>query len=79
MITEKDNTMYTEEEIDKLDLVREMKATMQEPRPFKPAPRVRQPWRGALNWKKHKARQAKKRRDANRRGKRTRKAQRRAS
>lgn len=79
MITEKDNTMYTEEEIDKLDLVRQLKTTRQEQRPFEPAPRVRQPWRGTLNWEKHKAKQAKKRRDANRRGKRTRKAQRRAT
>lgn len=50
-----------------------------EPAKFEPAPRVRHPWLGTLNWKRHKDRLARKRRDANRRGKRTRKAQRRAS
>lgn len=49
------------------------------PAEFKPAPRIRDPWKGALNWKRHKAKQAGKRKARNVAARKSRKAQRRAS
>lgn len=49
-----------------------------EPAKFVPAPRVRHPWLGTLNWKRHKDRLAARRKAANKRARQTRKAQRRA-
>jgi len=49
-----------------------------EPAKFEPAPRVRHPWLGTLNWEGHKDRLAARRKAANKRARQTRKAQRRA-
>ena len=46
--------------------------------PFRPGQRVRRPWLGTLNWERHKAKLARKRRAGNIQARKTRKAQRRA-
>ncbi len=46
---------------------------------FKPAPRIRRPWLGSLNWEHHKRKLESMRRAANKQARQTRKAQRRAS
>ena len=43
---------------------------------FKPAPRIRRPWLGTLNWERHKRKMERKRRAANKLARQTRKAQR---
>ena len=48
------------------------------PKPFVPRPRVRNPWRGTLNWARHKEKLAGKRKARNIAGRKTRRAQRRA-
>lgn len=75
MITEK-MTQQDRDIIEQIKAVQAMNAKGR--KPFRPRPRVRRPWLGTLNWERHKAKLAKKRKARNIQARKTRKAQRRA-
>lgn len=80
MITEKlTQGKLTQQDRDILKQIRAAQAVQAKGRaPYKPRPRVRRPWLGTLNWERHKAKQASKRKARNIQARKTRKAQRRA-
>ena len=75
------NGQITDAEIARVKKLKEAdeRKKAKEPKPFVPAPRVRHPWKGTLNWQRHKEKLAAKRKARNIAARRTRKAQRRAS
>ena len=75
MIDEKSQKLDT---IAAQQLLNEMRKETSKRKPTTPYVRIRRPWLGTLNWEKHKARLAKKRKARNKVARMTRRAQRRA-